>query len=253
MRFIFSILFLMSSLSFAAATDGQGAEGYNYPDYYRQPKAAIAGQIDLLDFDHLNSELPQPTDPYNRAKHFGTWIHPKNDTSCFDTRGLVLERDADGKVVVTSSCRVQSGLWHDPYSGNDFTSATMIQIDHLVPLKHAYMTGAFEWNANKRCLYANYMGDKFHLIAVSGKENLSKSDRSPLEYMPSDKKYHCQYLKNWLETKFIWELRFTPREVKAINQLVQTAKCSVDTFKITQNEYQVQLTYMSDHQDLCRK
>lgn len=253
MRFVFSVLFLISSLSYAAATDGKGAEDYNYSDYYLQQKAAVAGQIDLLDFDHINSEFPQPADPYNRSKHFGSWINPKNDDSCFDTRGLVLERDTDAKMTVSSTCRVQTGLWHDPYSGQDFESATMIQIDHLVPLKHAYMTGAFEWDANKRCLYANYMGDKFHLISVSAKENLSKSDRSPLEFMPSDKTYHCQYLKNWLETKFIWELRLTPREVKAITELVKVSKCSVSNFKITQNEYQEQLTYMSDHQDLCRK
>ena len=123
----------------------------------------------------------------------------------------------------------------------------------MVPLKNTYDSGAWKWSFYKRCLYANYMGDEFHLISVSSRENLSKSDRSPLEFMPSDKNYHCQYLKNWVETKYIWELRFTPREMKAILELVKISKCSAGNFKITQNEYQEQLTYMSEHQDLCRK
>lgn len=227
-------------------------ETYIYLDYYIHSKAAVAGQIDLLDMDHVMTQFPLPKVAYNRSLHFGGWIHRSDDHSCFDTRGLVLERDSDGPVKANTHCTVQSGLWHEPYTGQDYTQAKDLQIDHLVPLKNAYMSGAFEWDSARRCLYANYMGNKFHLLSVSGHENMSKSDKSPLEYIPPNQKFECQYLKNWLEVKYIWDLRMTPKEISAIFQSIKDKACDLKSFKIDQNEYQEQLNYMAENQNLCR-
>lgn len=202
-------------------------------------------------FENTKNIFPLPIERYDRLKHFRTWINPKNDNSCMDTRSLVLQRDSAASVSVSKNCKILTGLWHDPYSAMNFPTSALIQIDHLVPLKNAYMTGAFEWDANKRCLYANYMGDKFHLISVSAHENLSKSDRAPNEFIPSNKAYTCQYLKNWLETKLIWSLRLTPPEVSGILKIAQANNCDSKLFIIDESEYQEQLTYMNDHQDLC--
>jgi hypothetical protein len=255
--FSFVISALMSSLSSAAnqkvplTKPRTSREIFIYPDYYIHEKSATAGKINLLAFQHVQQKFPLPVKKYDRQKHFGGWINRSGDNSCLDTRGLVLVRDSVKQTQVSSTCKVESGQWHDPYTDTDVKSAAAIQIDHLVPLKNAYMTGAYDWDFNKRCLYANYLGDQFHLLSVSGHENMSKSDRAPDEYMPPNKKIACSYLKIWLETKLIWNLRLTPNEVTGILKINQDAGCSAKTFLIDENEYQDQLTYINDNKNLC--
>lgn len=203
--------------------------------------------------DRINSKYPLPPVPYSRDKQFGGWIKGQdNNQYCYNTRALVLKRDSKTAVSANNNCTVQTGTWNDNYTGKKITQASALQIDHLVPLKNAYMSGAFEWDAYKRCLYANYMGNNFHLISASGTENMKKGDKSPREYIPPNKKYTCQYLKIWLEVKYIWGLRFTPTEVAAIQNLARTNSCANKNFEIDQNEYQEQLDYMFDHRYLCR-
>lgn len=226
-------------------------ENFKYPDYFIQLHQPQAGKIFLLAFNHVFKDFPNPTIPYDRAHQFGSWINPKNDNSCLNTRGLILSRDSTAAVMTNSSCSVTSGLWQDPYTDQIFKSAQQIQIDHLVPLKHAYEVGAFEWNHKKRCLYANYTGNNFHLLAVSGHENMSKSDKAPNEYVPPNKAFTCQYLKIWLETKLIWSLRFTPRELNGIIEIKNKNNCADNFFMMDESEYQNQMTYMNDNQDLC--
>jgi hypothetical protein len=242
---IFSSLVLFSSLVFGAS------ETFVYNEYYNIQKSVVSGKINLLLFENTKKTFPLPSDRYDRLKHFGTWVNPKSDSSCMDVRSLVLTRESSATVSVSKNCKVLTGQWSDPYSGLDFTASTLIQIDHLVPLKNAYMTGGFEWDEDKRCLYANYMGAKFHLIPVSAHENLSKSDRAPNEFVPSNKLHTCQYLKDWLETKLIWDLRLTPLEVDGIKTLAKSNNCDTESFVIEENEYQSQLTYMNDQHNFC--
>ncbi len=228
-------------------------ENFAYSEYYVQSKATVAGKINLLTMDKVTARFPLPAIPYNRDRHFGGWIRGVDSSqSCLNTRGYILKRDSKTSVSVNNSCTVQTGAWYDNYTGRIFNQASAIQIDHLVPLKNAYMTGAYEWDGYKRCLYSNYMGNNFHLIAVSGTENMKKSDKSPREYIPPNKKYTCQYLKIWLQTKYIWSLRFTPTEVSAIKNIARSSGCSSRTFEITQWEYQRQLDYMFQNQYMCR-
>ncbi len=229
-------------------------EDYNYDQYYQVKENSVAGFIDLLDLENIKKSFPLPNVPYNRREQFGTWIHPKNDNSCLNTRGLVLVRDADAPVTYSpDGCTVVSGTWDDPYSAKTFVTAHDIQIDHFVPLKNAYMTGAYEWDANKRCLYANYMGNNFHLLAVNGTENMSKGDSAPSGYLPPNKQYVCQYLKQWLSVKVIWHLRLTPLEVNSIQDEVNKSRCEKAEFHMTSEELSNQRRYMSDNKDLCAR
>lgn len=61
---------------------------------------------------------------------------------------------------------VISGSWFDPYSGKYFTKANDLDIDHIVPLKHAHSSGASRWDIGKRREFAN---DYENLIPVSKK------------------------------------------------------------------------------------
>ena len=201
-------LFLIFNIQFVAANSfaadqlhflGTSHEDFSYSTYYQikiDPRVAI---IDLMNFETINKPFPLPAVPYNRLQHFGTWIHIPSNQPCQNTRAQVLVRESVSAVTFSANgCTVKSGEWNDPYSATTFSSASDVQIDHLVPLKNAYMTGAHEWNSAKRCLYANYLGNHFHLLAVSGTENMKKGDNTPMAYIPPNKNFQCDYLKHWL-------------------------------------------------------
>lgn len=228
-------------------------ENFIYDHYFQVVDSTQNSEfINLLNLQDIKKTFPLPAIPYNRKDQFGTWIHPKNDHSCLNVRGLVLVRDADSPVTYSADgCSVVSGGWDDPYTAQTFESARDIQIDHFVPLKNAYMTGAYDWDSKKRCLYANYLGNNFHLLAVNGSENMSKGDNSPAKYIPPNKAYLCQYIKQWLSVKVIWSLRLTPTETTAIKDLVETNHCDPNELRMTSDELASQRRFMVENENLC--
>lgn len=232
-------------------------ENYNYDEYYiietnsSHREVFVSGFVNLINFVKVNSKFPLPSQPYNRKQQFGGWIRPDKST-CLNTRGFVLNRDSKTPISVNGHCTVTSGDWNDPYTNQNFNRPSDLQIDHMVPLKNAYMTGGYEWNAYKRCLYANFLGNSFHLIAIKGAENSKKGDRSPREYMPPHRDYICTYLRNWLEIKYVWQLRLTPPEVKQIQNEIQSNHCADNYFLVSTQDIEKQNRYIEDHKSLCK-
>jgi hypothetical protein len=54
----------------------------------------------------------------------------------------VLKRDGTG-VSVGSDCYPTSGTWTSPYDGGKWTQASDLDIDHMVPLKNAWIVSFF--------------------------------------------------------------------------------------------------------------
>lgn len=186
----------------------------------------LANNSNLAEVPDLQSQLPA----YSRTNQFGGWVSENRPQDCYNTRARALIRDADTNVQVefspTNPCTVTAGMWHDPYTGTDFTTAKGVQIDHVVPLKNAYLTGAHAWNNEKRCHYTNFLRNGFHLLSVSGHENMKKGDASPERYMPPLTNFQCQYLKIWIEIKAIWQLGFSASEGKFIADQINTLGCN---------------------------
>lgn len=206
----------------------------------------------------LHPEAPKkPLDRYNRRAHFGNgWINDRSDKQCYNTRAKVLIRDSTAPVSFKdhNTCIVATGEWSEPYTGETITEAggiDGIQIDHMVPLKNAYTSGAWEWNFQTRCLYANFMGNNFHLISSSARENMRKGDRAPDQYMPPLKSYRCQYLENWLKIKLIWKLNLTSSEVQAVRDEVRTNNCDSSKFTLTARELKQQRKLIYENLKLC--
>ncbi len=239
--------------SFSDFVMSRSDETFHDPDYFEIKEDPRLQNVNLLFFIHFQQPIPYPSVPYNRKNQFGTWIQDHFLGSCLNTRGLVLVRDSKTPVSFTANgCTVKSGNWDDPYSNQNLTSASDIQIDHFVPLKNAYMTGAFEWSNLKRCFYANYLGNNFHLLSVSGKENMKKSDSTPSLYLPPNESYVCQYLKQWLEVKLIWSLRLTPKETSAVKLQVDDHHCNPQDFVIPTSFLKQQRDYMTENANLCQ-
>lgn len=257
---IFAILSLVFSVGFAAQTPTNNSipgdnfetagEFYTIKDGSRWTRTSLSpldwltqasrrvrdgDEFQLLDMTDHKQAPDLPTEAYNRKKHFGTWIVDSSLGGCYNTRARVLMRDSQTQVTYSSSnkCVVESGRWLDPYTGNTFTSTDDLQIDHVVPLKHAYLSGAWKWQKNKRCLYANFLADDFHLRSVSGHENMKKGDMSPSGYLPPDSRDVCGYVTDWLKIKMIWNLILVPTEIAGIQKAIQDNHCDTSELKIT--------------------
>jgi len=221
-----------------------GAEVFN---------AVRAGVLNLLQWTLHPQPPPMPSERYHRTWHFGRWINDPTDETCYNTRTKVLIRDSEGPVSFKerNHCLVESGDWQDPYAGMELRSSREIQIDHMVPLKNAYLAGAWQWNYQTRCTYANFLGNRFHLISASGRENMRKGDRGPDGYLPPNESYHCEYLENWLKVKLIWGLNMTPSEIQAIREDVRQSGCNPKNFRLSTAELAAQRELIREGSEAC--
>jgi 5-methylcytosine-specific restriction endonuclease McrA len=125
------------------------------------------------------------------------WPHWEDlDADCQNTRAEILIRDSRILVQFKGEveCRVVAGEWFDPYTGQVFTSASDVDIDHVIPLAHAYRFGGASWSRLKRLQFAN---DPDNLIAVDDQTNQGKGSKSPIAWMPPREEYWCEYLARW--------------------------------------------------------
>jgi hypothetical protein len=137
-----------------------------------------------------------------------------------NTRETVLQRDGAG-VTVNSACTATSGRWFSPYDGATWSAASDVDIDHVIPLKNAWISGAWAWTTAKRESFANDLGDP-QLIAVTDNVNQSKSDQSPDSWKPPLTGYHCTYALMWVRVKYVWALTVTSAEKSALTTMLGT-------------------------------
>lgn len=141
---------------------------------------------------------------YNKAKYKRTeWKHwISYETPCWTTREEVLDRQAEkGSVTYldkddketkdkSKACSIKSGVWIDPYSKETIKDPTKLDIDHTGALSWTAKAGGQDWDKTTKQNYAN---DFDHLVATTAKENRTKGDKGPSEWMPESSK--CEYAK----------------------------------------------------------
>ena len=163
---------------------------------------------------------------YSRAL-FKHWIDA-NKNGC-DTREEVLIAESTTRAQVDAyGCKVIEGDWLSPYDNVTHTNPSELDIDHMVPLKEAWDSGAWNWTAAQRQSYANDLSDPRPLIAVTAGQNRSKSDKDPSNWIPPQKSYTCTYLSEWVAIKSHWKLSMDQSEFGRIKNLL-TASCATTT------------------------
>ncbi|MBT6400137.1 MAG: DUF1524 domain-containing protein [Verrucomicrobia bacterium] len=152
-------------------------------------------------------------DGYNRDL-FRHWVDADGD-GC-DTRDEVLIAESLTQVVIGSGCSLSGGEWFSAFDGAVATNSSSFDVDHFVPLKEAWDSGAFEWDSATRQSFANDLGYEMSLIAVSASSNRSKSDRDPADWLPPSFDYRCEYAVAWVQVKSRWSLSIDPKEKAAL-------------------------------------
>lgn len=190
--------------------------------------------VNILKFLKLRQAWGPTKEKYSRLKHFRSWMRGVGNPYCWNTRELVLARDSRSEVITSSDgCNIVEGDWVDPYSDRPISDPKEIQIDHFVPLKNAYVSGAAQWTDRERCVYSNFYKSSFHLLSVDGQENSRKGDKGPEGYLPPNESYRCQYISQWLQVKLIWSLRLNPDEIEAITAVATEYGCSRQNFMVS--------------------
>jgi len=147
----------------------------------------------------------------------GEWPHwLDEDRDCQNTRAeILIERSIE---PTEGECLIKKGNWYCEYTAKVFYDASKLDIDHIVPLKHAYDHGADKWSRDKRAMFAN---DPFNLIAVDRGANRSKGAKGPHEWMPPNEKYGCTYVQRWMSVKALYGLDFSKQERRFLRRYIK--------------------------------
>lgn len=155
------------------------------------------------------------------------------------TSEVVLQRDGTN-VVVNSACAATSGSWFSPYDGATWTAASDVDIDHMVPLKNAWIvrlplplvvlvsrvltklqSGANDWTTAQRQAFANDL-TRPQLWAVTDNVNQAKSDSSPATWKPPLTSFYCVYARSWVQVKYYYDLTISSAEKTALTSMLNT-------------------------------
>ena len=158
-------------------------------------------------------------DNYNRSQ----WAHWSDfDDDCQNTRQELLITSSLIKVTFTdkSNCTVATGLWIGSFTGQKFTEAQDVDIDHIIPLKYAHESGGATWSPLLKRLFAN---DAENLLVVDDRENQIKGSKGLSEYMPRVE-YQCEYIHRWVYLSQKYQLSLSPPDLKIIDERVPTCE-----------------------------
>ena len=116
-------------------------------------------------------------------------------------------------------CVVEGGRWFSIFEGVETGDACTFDIDHLVPLKEEWDSGAWRWNARSRERFANDLGFPGSLVAVSASSNRSKSGRDPAEWPPE--RGVCGDAKACVAVIFRWRFSVDSTEKSELTRILR--------------------------------
>ena len=167
------------------------------------------------------AEVPANIPAYDRSE-WGDWIDANND--CRNTRHEVLAQESTEPVSFRSDrqCRVASGRWVGPYTGQTFIDPGSLDVDHVVPLANAHRSGAWAWDRERKREYYNDLDNSGHLAVVERTVNREKGSQGPEHWKPPNQANWCEYSRNWISVKAKWELTATAAEIAALETMLET-------------------------------
>ncbi|WP_227499679.1 HNH endonuclease family protein [Marinobacter adhaerens] len=162
---------------------------------------------------------PSDSGSYSRTAFGHGW--DDSDGDCQDSRAeaLVQMSSTPVRFATDRRCRVVTGRWISPFSGNVIQNASEADIDHVVPLKWAWDRGANHWSDANRERFAN---DPVNLLPVEASLNRSKGAKGPTEWLPPSGQ--CSYVARFSRITKKYQLEPRPSETVWIQDFLQRCR-----------------------------
>jgi len=174
----------------------------------KPPKGNVArAALSVLATIPQAKERPQG---YNRDL-FKHWTDDDGD-SCNTREEVLIVESKSQPQVDAYGCKVIAGDWFSEYDGLLHTDPSDLDIDHFIPLKEAWDSGAWAWSPSQRQRFANDLSDGRSLIAVTARQNRSKGDKDLSNWLPPRQEALCTYVATWVAVKAQWRLSMDQSE-----------------------------------------
>lgn len=180
------------------------------------PGADTRKAVDVL--SELEVKGRAPKTGYSREEFYNGWPTVEG---C-NLRQRIIKREF-GDTAVLDGCNVVAGEYDEPYTGEHKVFSKReeiskgVQIDHVVALSDAWQKGAQYKDKDTRYAIAT---DALNLLAVDSAANEKKSDGDAATWLPSNKKFRCQYVARQVSVKYKYGLWVTEAEKEAISRVL---------------------------------
>ncbi len=156
---------------------------------------------------------------YSRSAFGHGWDDSDGDCQNSRAEALVQMSSTPVRFATDRRCRVVTGRWISPFSGNVIQNASEADVDHVVPLKWAWDRGANRWSDADRERFAN---DQVNLLPVEASLNRSKGARGPMEWLPPSGQ--CSYVSRFYRVTKKYRLEPRPSEAEWIKDFLQRCR-----------------------------
>lgn len=129
----------------------------------------------------------------------------------------------DTRCEILKAEKRANGTWYSLWDGTTATSASALEIDHVVALAEAWDSGASIWTPTQRDRFADW---QVNLTAVGSSVNQSKSDRDAAEWTPPRAASKCAFAEITVTTKYRWTLSVDQAEKTALGSMLQGCKAT---------------------------
>lgn len=205
-------------VSYEAIFTGADNDGAKYDaEAVSSTNAEVPLATEILEKLEVKGRAPKTG--YTREEFYNGW--PTVD-GC-NLRQKIIKREF-GDTAVLDGCNVIAGEYDEPYTGEHKKFNVReeiskgVQIDHVVALSDAWQKGAQYVERETRY---NIATDPLNLLAVDARANEQKSDGDAATWLPSNKKFRCQYVARQVSVKYKYELWVTDAEKEAISGVLE--------------------------------
>jgi len=158
-------------------------------------------------------------DTYERSAFGHGWSDRDGDCQNSRAEALIATSSTTVRFATDESCRVISGRWVSPFTGDVIQNSSRIDIDHVVPLKWAWDLGAAGWHQSKRERFAN---DRVNLWPVELRLNRSKGAQPPTEWLPPSGR--CGYVARFVRIVKQYDLKPSPDEIEWLQSFLENCR-----------------------------
>jgi hypothetical protein len=195
------------------------------PPYPTPTNAAEA----LADLERLEVQQTAVDTPYDVAYFGGT---KKVGGGACTSHDAIFTRDLSRVTYSkTSTCQVSAGALFDPYTAtwawfSRTKTQSQVDLDFVVPLENAWVTGASAWGNTIRNGFAN---DPIELRATAAAVPAQKAGRDASGWLPRSVGFRCAYVINQIEVKVKYQMSVLPAEQAAMRQVLENCPAVLGT------------------------